>query len=84
VRVHEVQLLQLALEDKFFVQVVNAGHGMMSPQGAASEHDAGHQESAQYDQSSGSCTHGCYSNILIAGRIVATCTPSRKACVRSK
>jgi hypothetical protein len=54
VRIRKVQLLEPALQDHLFVQVVHACHGMVGVHG-----DAGHQESAEYKESSGSCAHEC-------------------------
>src|SRR6185503_5681605 len=52
VRVREVQLLEPALQDDLFIQVVDARHGMVG-----ADRDAGSQEGAQDDQSSESSAH---------------------------
>ena len=54
VRICKIQLLEHALEDHLFVQVVHTRHGMMGLQGDAGYDKADHQESAHYKESSGS------------------------------
>ncbi len=56
VRIRKVQLLEPALQDYLFIQVVHARHGMMGL-----EPGADHQESAQCDQPNGKSLHGCCS-----------------------
>ena len=56
VRIREVQLLEPALEDDLFVQVVHTRHGMMGL-----ESDADHQEASQCDQPNSPSDHCCYS-----------------------